>query len=141
MAKLLLEARGARDEGYMAKLPMKLHKHSQAIVMNPFDYEYECTRNNQLDWHYARSNAGLREEEETVREARRIETTRKRVAKERQRLARLVTPTGVPTGKTAESALHAAQNVTPQKTLPHRKVLTGAYARSTIVYAPIPHRQ
>lgn len=114
--------------------------------MNPFDYEYECIRKNQLQWHYSRSKAELREEEETVREARRIEANRKRIAKERQRLARLLTPAAelastADARKSSDQPLAAAAAVTQQKTFPHRKVSSGAFARSTMVYAPVSQSQ
>lgn len=113
-------------------------KHCQAISMNPFDYEYECIRKNQLEWQYRRSKLELREEEETVREARRIEANRNRVMKERKRLAKLLAPAGELGGaKNAEQALAAAANLTPQKTFPHRKVSTGPFTRSSLVFTSV----
>jgi len=71
-----------------------LQKHCQAIVANPFDVEYEVERKRQLETQYRRSKAELREEEETVREARRIEANRKRILKEKQRMKKLLAPAG-----------------------------------------------
>lgn len=96
--------------------------------MNPFDYEYELVRKNQLEFQYRRSKTELRGEEEIVRQARRIESNRKRLLKERQRLAKLLTPMKDPiVGKV---------DFQP-KTFPHRKVITGAYARSCMIYNPL----
>lgn len=137
-SRLVIDYRSKGAPDAMASQPVALQKHCQAIVMNPFDYEYECIRKNQLQWQYMRSKAELREEEETVREARRIEANRKRLAKERQRLAKLLTPAGeVGPVKGADHAAVAAGTVTPQKTFPHRKVSAGPYARSSLVYAPV----
>lgn len=139
VAKALIEFRAKHDPAQSANMHAALHKHCQAIVMNPFDYEYECIRKNQLEWQYRRSKAELREEEETVREARRIEANRRRLVKERQRLAKLLTPAGeFGTGKGVDAALAAAaSSATPQKTFPHRKVSTGPFARSSLVFAPV----
>lgn len=138
VSKLLIEYRAKHVPEANASQPVALQKHCQAITMNPFDYEYECIRKNQLEWHYNRSKAELREEEETVREARRIEVNRKRLAKERQRLAKLLTPAGeLGPAKGADHAVAAAATIAPQKTFPHRKVSAGPFARSSLVYAPV----
>lgn len=143
VAKRLIEHRTKTNKDALTSLPLALQKHCQAISMNPFDYEYECVRKNQLEFQYGRSKLELREEEETVREARRIEANRKRTAKERQRLAKLLTPSGdismTPDGKrgtSLEQALAAAASM-PQKTFPHRKVQSGAFARSSMIYTPV----
>lgn len=144
VSKRLIEHRAKTNKDALTTLPLSLQKHCQAINMNPFDYEYECIRKNQLECQYRRSKAELREEEETVREARRIEANRKRLAKERQRLAKLLTPAGdiamVGEGKRGVDqalAVAAAAASLPQKTFPHRKVQTGAYARSSMIYTPV----
>ena len=142
VAKKLIEHRVRQNSEFPASLPLALQKHCQAITMNPFDYEYECIRKNQLQWQYTRSKEELREEEETVREARRIEANRKRLAKERQRLAKLLTPAGdVPMSadgkKDLDHVIAAAAVSMPHKPFPHRKVTTGAYARSSLIYAPV----
>lgn len=148
VAKALIDYRAAHaGKAKAAAVPLALAKHIQAINMNPFDYEYESMRKNQLDFQYRRSKLELREEEETVREARRIEANRKRLTKERQRLAKLLTAAGdasvigaaegrkgVDNGAIAAAA--AAVN-TPQKPFPHRKVVTGAFARSSMIYTPV----
>jgi DNA methyltransferase 1-associated protein 1 len=145
VAKAVVEHRNSKDKTLMGKEPLALQKHCQAINMNPFDYEYECIRKNQLEWQYGRSKAELREEEETVRNARRIEAAQKRSKKERERLAKLLTPAGdvlmtAPNGarvvdaKVAAAAAAAAQ---PQKVFPHRKVNNGAFARSSMIYTPV----
>lgn len=134
VAKRLMEWR--TQQNARTAHALALQKHCQAITMNPFDYEYECVRKNQLEWHFNRSKAELREEEETVREARRIEQNRRRLQKERQRLAKLLTP-----ARELASGGGSADNLTsslmPQKTFPHRKPNNGAYARSLMIYAPV----
>lgn len=147
VAKAIIDHRGLLTPKQKAGLPLALQKHCQAINMNPFDYEYESIRKNQLDFQYRRSKAELREEEETVREARRIEANRKRLAKERQRLAKLLTAAGeagahagsIDGRKGVDSALAAAAAAVnmPQKTFPHRKTGAGAYARSSMIYTPV----
>lgn len=94
-----------------------LQKHCTSLVNNPFDYEYECMRKAQLAAAAAVPKATLRAEEEVVREARRIEATRKRVAKERARVAKLAGPPpllhrgpGVGAGASPTSAMAAAAN-------------------------------
>lgn len=143
VAKAVIDLRAGDPKARLAQ-PVALQKHCQAINMNPFDYEYECVRKNQLHWQYRRSKAELREEEETVREARRIEANRKRLAKERQRLAKLLTPmasaaAGADGRKPVDPALAAAAAAAsmPQKTFPHRKVVSGAHARSSMIYTPV----
>lgn len=141
VAKALIEKRGwMENEEQMTKLPLGLQKHCHSIMMNPFDYEYESIRKNQLHVQYHRSKKEMREEEETVREARRIEQSRKRSAKERTRLAKLLTPAGDIVGGRAKGvdpsrAVAAASQ--PHKTFPHRKVASGAYARSGMIYTPV----
>jgi SANT/Myb-like domain of DAMP1/DNA methyltransferase 1-associated protein 1 (DMAP1) len=145
VAKAVVEHRNAIDSTLMAKEPLALQKHCQAINMNPFDYEYECIRKNQLERQYNRSKAELREEEETVRNARRIEAAQKRAKKERERLAKLLTPAGdvrmtAPNGSRvvdAKIAANAAAAAQPQKIFPHRKVNNGAFARSSMIYTPV----
>lgn len=142
VAKAIIEHRSLLDGKH--KLPLALQKHCQAIHMNPFDYEYESIRKNQLEFQYRRSKEELREEEETVREARRIEASRKRLAKERQRLAKLLTPAGDVTmvgdgrkGVDPAVAMAAAAASLPHKTFPHRKVMSGAMPRSSMIYTPV----
>lgn len=138
VSKVVIEHRLANKSEIQKNSSVAFQKHCQAISMNPFDFEYECIRKNQLEWQYSRSKAELREEEETVREARRIEANRNRVMKERKRLAKLLAPaTELGSAKNAEQALAAAANLTPQKTFPHRKVSTGPFARSSLVYASV----
>lgn len=138
VSKVIIDHRHARHPELLMNASTAFQKHCQAISMNPFDYEYECIRKNQLEWQYSRSKAELREEEETVREARRIEANRNRVMKERKRLAKLLAPAGeFGSAKSAEQALAAASNLTPQKTFPHRKVSTGPFARSSLVYTSV----
>lgn len=132
VAKRLVDHRS--QAGTSKPMPAVLQKHCQAITMNPFDYEYECIRKNQLEWHYGRSKEELREEEETIRQARRIEANRKRQQKERQRLAKLLTPS-MELGLKPEDM----QSIVPQKMFPHRKVVIGAYARSSMIYTPVSH--
>jgi DNA methyltransferase 1-associated protein 1 len=145
VAKAIIEHRTKNDKTALTKLPVALQKHCQAINMNPFDYEYESIRKNQLERQYKRSKGELREEEETVRNARRIEANQKRLKKERERITKLLTPAGdvlmtAPDGsrvvdsKVAAAAAAAAQ---PQKIFPHRKVSNGAYARSSMIYTPV----
>lgn len=132
VSKAVIEYRKKLNKEALSGLPIALQKHCQAIVMNPYDYEYECIRKNQLEWQYRRSKKELREEEETVREARRIEQGRKRSAKERQRMAKLLGANTLGIG-TAGGA--------PAKTFSHRKVITGAFARSSMIYAPVSNSQ
>ncbi len=132
VAKAIIEHRTKSNKDALSGLPLALQKHCQAITMNPYDYEYECIRKNQLEWQYRRSKKELREEEETVREARRIEQGRKRSAKERQRIAKLL----------GSSALGiASTSGAPAKTFSHRKVTTGAFARSSMIYTPVSNSQ
>lgn len=131
VARRLLDVRIAADPDYVSKQSLAIQKHIDSIIKNQFDYEYECVRKNQLDWAFKRPKRELREEEETVREARRIEANRRRIHKERQRLAKLLTPT-------PESAADLAkQSAASPKIFPHRKPITGAFARSTMIYAPV----
>lgn len=167
VAKTILDHRNRADPGSMNAMPLSLRKHCQAITMNPFDYEYECIRKNQLEYQYSRSKHELREEEETVREARRIEANRRRNLKERQRLLKLLAPTST-TSTTSSltqsnstpnalnmygsmsapqaaadnstdplNTLAAASILSPPKTFPHRKVSYGPFARSSHVFAPV----
>lgn len=142
VTKALIDRRIVRDaEKKFEGMSLALQKHCQSIMLNPFDYEYECIRKNQLEVQYRRSKTELREEEETVREARRIEANRKRIAKERSRLARLLTPAGDiammgANAKNGEGGKGTGQGW-PQKTFPHRKVVSGAYARSSMIYTPV----
>jgi hypothetical protein len=145
VAKAVLEYRTKVDKTVLTKMPVALQKHAQAISMNPFDYEYECIRKNQLERQYMRSKEELREEEETVRNARRIEANQKRVKKERERLAKLLTPAGdilmtAPDGTRVVDAKIAAAAIAlsqPQKVFPHRKPTSGAHARSSQIYTPV----
>lgn len=139
VSKVIIDHRHTRNPQLLMSASAALQKHCQAISMNPFDYEYECIRKNQLEWQYRRSKLELREEEETVREARRIEANRNRMVKERKRLAKLLAPAGELGGaKNTEQALAAAAaNLTPQKTFPHRKVSTGPFTRSSLVFTSV----
>jgi SANT/Myb-like domain of DAMP1/DNA methyltransferase 1-associated protein 1 (DMAP1) len=145
VAKAVLEYRTKVDKAALTKMPIALQKHAQAISMNPFDYEYECIRKNQLERQYKRSKEELREEEETVRNARRIEANQKRLKKERERLAKLLTPAGdilmtAPDGTRVVDAKIAAAAIAlsqPQKVFPHRKINSGAHARSSQIYTPV----
>lgn len=145
MAKAVLDYRAKQDKASLSKLPLALQKHAQAITMNPFDYEYECIRKNQLERQYRRPKEELREEEETVRNARRIEANQKRLRKERERLAKLLAPAGdikmtAPDGSRvvdAKVAASKAASANPQKVFPHRKPMTGAYPRSSMIYTPV----
>lgn len=139
VAKAVIEYRQKNNKEGLTGLPLALQKHCQAITMNPYDYEYECTRKNQLEWQYRRSKAELREEEETVREARRIESARKRQAKERQRLAKLMAGPG--NGAEAAAAASAAAALGSSMKFSHRKQVTGAYARSSHIYTPVSSSQ
>eukprot|EP00172_Hildenbrandia_rubra_P000790 Plantae.Rhodophyta-Hildenbrandia_rubra.ctg14458.p1 GENE.Plantae.Rhodophyta-Hildenbrandia_rubra.ctg14458~~Plantae.Rhodophyta-Hildenbrandia_rubra.ctg14458.p1 ORF type:complete len:433 (+),score=78.28 Plantae.Rhodophyta-Hildenbrandia_rubra.ctg14458:199-1497(+) len=138
VAKRLLEYRQQKNQKYMESLSLSLYKHSQALCVNPFDYEYETIRKNQLEVEYNRSKAELREEEEIVREARRIEANRKRAVKERQRLTKLITPHGDIglSGDGKALVAIAGSNVTG-KLFRHRKQHTSAYARSSLIYDPV----
>ena len=138
VAKRLVEWRTQNKSQASQQLPLALQKHCQAITMNPFDYEYECVRKNQLLWQYGRSKEELRDEEETVREARRIEANRKRLHKERQRLAKLLTPSREVSLADARRDVASATSA-PTKMFPHRKMITGAYARSSMIYSPVSH--
>lgn len=145
VAKAVIEHRTKNDKGAVGKLPLALQKHCQAISMNPFDYEYECIRKNQLERQYRRSKAELREEEETVRNARRIEAAQKRSKKERERVAKLLTPAGdvkmtaADGTRVVDSRVAAASvaSAAPQKIFPHRKINNGAYPRSSMIYTPV----
>ena len=132
VAKAVFEYRMKENKDARSELPLALQKHCQAITMNPYDYEYECIRKNQLEWQYRRSKKELREEEETVREARRIEQSRKRMVKERQRMAKLMG---------ANTLGIASASGAPPKTFSHRKATTGAFARSSMIYAPVSNSQ
>ncbi|KAI0559603.1 DNA methyltransferase 1-associated protein [Gracilaria domingensis] len=131
VARRLIDVRMAADPAYVSRQSLAIQKHSDSIIKNQFDYEYECVRKNQLEWAYKRSKQELREEEETVREARRIEANRRRIYKERQRLARLLAPSP------DIAADLARQSASPAKIFPHRKTITGAFARSTMIYAQV----
>lgn len=144
VAKALIEHRNMleQDESGKSRLSLGVQKHCQSIIMNPFDYEYECIRKNQLEFQYRRSKEELREEEETVREARRIELNRKRTAKERTRLAKLLMPAGDiamvdGAGRGVDPSKAVAAVSLPQKTFPHRKIVSGAFARSSMIYTPV----
>ncbi|CAN8072570.1 unnamed protein product [Agarophyton chilense] len=131
VARRLIDIRATADPAYVSKQSLAIQKHSDSIIKNQFDYEYECVRKNQLEWAYKRSKQELREEEETVREARRIEANRRRIYKEKQRLAKLLAPTP------NIAADLARQSPNPPKIFPHRKTITGAFARSTMIYAQV----
>ncbi|PXF44738.1 DNA methyltransferase 1-associated protein 1 [Gracilariopsis chorda] len=131
VARRLIDVRTAADPSYVSKQPLAIQRHAETIIKNQFDYEYECVRKNQLEWAYRRSKQELREEEETVRKARRIEANRRRIHKERQRLAKLLAPTPEIAADTAR------QTAIPPKLFPHRKHTTGAFARSTMIYAQV----
>lgn len=138
VSKALLDYRMKHEPSWVASAPASLQRHCHAILINPFDYEYERIRKNQVEFQYRRSKIELREEENTVREARRIEADRRRLSKERQRLAKLLAPAGeLGAAKVANQVFVDATHINPQKVFPHRKITTGPYARSSLVFAPV----
>jgi len=129
-------------------------KHCSAIVLNPYDIEYELLRKKQLEAQYKRSKGELRQEEETVREARRIEANRKRILKERQRIQKLLLPAGdiavtdVDEAGPARGQKSRSMKMTipgtvepiltlPTKSFQHRKSWNCAHARSSFIYQSI----
>lgn len=96
----------------------------------------------------------LRQEEETVREARRIEANRKRILKERQRIQKLLLPAGdiavtdVDEAGPARGQKSRSMKMTipgtvepiltlPTKSFQHRKSWNCAHARSSFIYQSI----
>ena len=72
VAKCLLDYRLKKIPKYMESLSLIMYKHCQAISVNPYDYEYERIRKNQLQTQYVRSKTELREEEEIVRDRKSV---------------------------------------------------------------------
>ncbi|KAK4525299.1 hypothetical protein GAYE_SCF09G3207 [Galdieria yellowstonensis] len=143
-----------------------LFKHTQALIANPFDVEYEKLRKEQLEKAFQVSKTELVAEENTVREARQIEANRKRRTKERQRIQKLLArggdirhPASVhmvqsaeypSTQKDASSGRHRSPQVVGTSSLekqnrkgtfPRRKYHSGAFERSSILYTPVSNSQ
>lgn len=140
VAKALIEHRTRTNKDALTSLPLSLQKHCQAITMNPYDYEYECIRKNQQEWQYKKSKREMKEEEAIVREAKRIEASRKRQLKERSRLAKLLTQQGNANSNAANDGPNE-RNAQPAQNggfrFSHRKITCGAFARSSLIYTPI----
>eukprot|EP00871_Galdieria_phlegrea_P002341 jgi/Galph1/3107/GphlegSOOS_G1767.1 len=135
-----------------------LFKHCQALIANPFDIEYERERKKQLETQLTRPKTEVLEEEKVVQEARRIESNRKRRAKERQRMQNLLLkggdirhPASAYASPTLQSPnIQKAHHTSPhlsglplsekydaKNTFPHRKTHSGAYERSSLLYTPV----
>ncbi|EME32726.1 DNA methyltransferase 1-associated protein 1 [Galdieria sulphuraria] len=143
-----------------------IFKHVQALIANPFDVDYERQRKVQLDNAFQFSKKELDREENTVREARQIEANRKRRAKERQRIQKLLSRGGdirhpasvhivpsveYPSGQKEHfSNRHRQQQIgnasasekyDRKGNFPRRRYHSGAFERSSILYTPVSHSQ
>jgi len=130
-------------------------KHCEALVSNPFDIEYEIRRKSQFEEQYSKSKFELLKDEMIVRRARDIEAERRRQLKERERIKKLVNPSGEirtplslpfePVRRAASRQLaggrdgHSAIELPPVsgKSFPHRKHQIGPTVRSNWVYTPV----
>ncbi|GJQ10645.1 hypothetical protein GpartN1_g2436.t1 [Galdieria partita] len=143
-----------------------LFKQAQALIANPFDADYERRRKDQLEKAFQLSKKELDKEESTVREARQIEADRKRRAKERQRIQKLLAKGGDIRHPASVRLVHSIEYPSNQKeqssnrhrhpqvgnaslsdkydrkgNFPRRRYHPGVFERSSIIYTPISHSQ